>query len=323
VIASGPGVGTVEFVKRVSRGLVLLVCCLLLVACGGGGSPATTSTAVPASKKQVVVTTSIIADFVTVIGATAVDVKTLVPQNADPRTYVLTSSDVTALTNADLVLKNGLGLEPWLDEFVKTAELRGPVKTVSAGSSTRLDETGTVDPHAWVSPSNARIMVSNVRQALGELVPDAATGFVASERAYDASMDSLITYTRRVTQPVQQRPLVYVDEPLGYFCDEFQLSCKGVSAAEVVKPGGASTAQITSLLNQVRDAKAAAIVIGDDVPLAIVDNIRSNAVNTTSARVTSGADALNVESVGDGNSRHPDYLSLVRDIADLLSTSLR
>jgi ABC-type Zn uptake system ZnuABC Zn-binding protein ZnuA len=325
VIASGAGVGTVGFVKRFFSTVAVLLCCALLTACGGGGggSATTTTPAAPKSKKQVVVTTSIIADFVSVISASQVDIKTLVPQNADPRTYVLTSNDVTALTNADLIIRNGLGLEPWLDDFVKTAELRGPVATATAGTSTRVDTSGAVDPHVWVSPSNARIMVSNLRQALGTLVPDSLNAFLAGERAYDASLDSTISYARRVTQTVQTRQLVYVGEPLGYFCDEFQLTCTEVSAADVTKSTPATTAQITALLNAVKNARAVAIVVGEDVPLAIVDSIKSNAVNTTSARVTSGVDALNVASVGDGNTRHPDYLSLVRDVADLLSTNLR
>jgi zinc/manganese transport system substrate-binding protein/manganese/iron transport system substrate-binding protein len=271
----------------------------------------------------VVVSNSILADFVSVLSAGRVDITVLVPQNTDPRKYVLTSSDVTALSNADLVVENGLGLEPWLDTFLQSADLRGSVKSATLGTSTRIDETGTVDPFVWVSPSNARIMVSNIRVALAALLPDSASAFQSAERAYDATLDSTISYVRRVMDPVKQRRLVYVGVPLGYFCDEFALSCTGVSTAGVTSATPATTAEIAKLLTAVKDAKAAAIVVADDVPPAIVDNIKANAVNTTRARVTSGADGLTVTSVGDGNSRHPDYLSLQRDIADLLSTNLR
>lgn len=324
MIALEGGVGTVGRVKRLSLGLALAMSAALLTACGGGGGGSTTTSAAPvAAKKRVVVTNSILADFVAVVGASLVDIKVLVPQNADPRTYVLTSDDVTAVTNADLVIKNGLGLEPWLDEFQKTADLRGRVATVSAGVTPRMDENNVVDPFIWVSPSNGRVMVSNVRTALEQLIPESAVAFQASERAYDASMDNAIAYARRVTEPVKQRQLVYVGEPLGYYCDEFQLLCKGVSVADVTRKTPASPAEVNKLLASVRDAKAAAIVVGADVPNSIVDSIRSNAVNTTRARVTSGADSLTVRSVGDASTQNADYLTLQRDIADLLSANLR
>jgi ABC-type Zn uptake system ZnuABC Zn-binding protein ZnuA len=308
--------------KRVLAACV--VCVTLLSACGGaGGTTATTAAPVtaPVAKKSVVVTNSILGDFVSVIAAGQVNVTVLAPQNLDPRTYVLTPDDITKVTNADLLIENGLGLEPWFDTFVKTADLKGPVVKAANGITTRNDENGGVDPFIWVSPSNGRVMVANVSDALSSLLPDLKGNFQASERAYTANLDNTIAYERNVMSPVASNKLVYVGEPLGYFCDEFVLNCTAVSAVDVVKKSAPSNVQINKLVNGAKAvSNPAAIVISKDVPLAIVDNVKSAQPN---ARVVSGEDGLSVESVGDASTRHSDYLSLQRDIADTLSAQLR
>jgi ABC-type Zn uptake system ZnuABC Zn-binding protein ZnuA len=307
-------------VTRFFAAVSVVACCMTLGACGGASPSVSAPTEPPAAKKHVVVTNSILGDFVSVIGSSQIDLTVLTPQNVDPHDYELTSSDVTTIANADLLIENGLGLEPSFDDFIKKADLKGPVVKASTGISTRFNETGAVDPYIWVSPSNARVMVSNVREALAQLVPDAKTEFESNERAYDAQLDNVITYERQVMASVQSRKLAYVGEPLGYFCDEFHLACTAVNASDVTKKVPPTNAQVNAVLNAVKALDAAAIVVGPEVPKAIATNIQTL---VPTARVTSGDDALRVESVGDASTRHPDYLSLQRDIADLLSANLR
>jgi ABC-type Zn uptake system ZnuABC Zn-binding protein ZnuA len=306
---------------------------VVLASCGGGGSQATTTTAAPVAKKQVVVTTPVLGDFVDVISGGKVRVKVLAAQNTNVRTHVLTPSDVTAVATADLVIQNGLGLEPWFDGFIKTAEHKGPVVNATTGVDKRINETGATDPYAWVSPSNARVMVSNVKAALDALVPDASSTFAANERGYDAQIDSVIAYAQGALDDVQGRRLVYVGEPLGYFCEQFGVKCTGVPAAGATTTSSSTTsttapttsaaptaAQVTSTVNAIKAATPVAVVFGADVPASVVDATQKALPN---AKITSGEDALRVDSVGNQSKRHPNYLALERDITDLVSAQLR
>jgi ABC-type Zn uptake system ZnuABC Zn-binding protein ZnuA len=51
-----------------------------------------------------------------------VQVTQIVPAGVDPEIYVLTDADRQALAQADVVLANGLGLEPWLADALATRE---------------------------------------------------------------------------------------------------------------------------------------------------------------------------------------------------------
>lgn len=288
---------------------VLSLC--LLTGCGSSGEQTATSTTPPPAKLSVVVTNSVLAEFVRVLGGGQVNVRALVPQNGDVRNYVLTPDDVTDVANADLILSNGLGLEPWFDTFIKTADHRGVVASVTEGVDTRVDAvTKTTDPYAWVSPSNARVMIANIRNSLTQVSPNSASTFTASERAYDAQIDSVISYAQSATAPVRAKKLVYAGEPLGYFCQQFQMNCTGV----------AITGTPASVASSVQAANPVAVVFGPRLPSSVVDAVK---VAVPNAKITSAEDVIDVTSVGKQSKRHPDYLALQRDIADLLSAQLR
>jgi ABC-type Zn uptake system ZnuABC Zn-binding protein ZnuA len=63
---------------------------------------------------KVVATVAPLADWARQVGQERVQVTQIVPAGVDPKTYVLTDADRRALAEAQVVLANGLGLEPWL-----------------------------------------------------------------------------------------------------------------------------------------------------------------------------------------------------------------
>ena len=148
-------------IKRVPdpRVIVLpaLVLLFALAACsdGDGGEtpiPPTTApsaaatapppappTPAPAPERiQIVVTNNIIADWVENVGGDRVEVFSLLPIGADPHTFQPGARDVARVSDADLVLSIGLGLEEaWLHDLIENAK----------GDESAIIELGeTVDP---------------------------------------------------------------------------------------------------------------------------------------------------------------------------------
>ena len=96
-------------------------------------------TAAPAPDPlRVVVTNNIIADWVENVGGDRVDVFSLLPIGADPHTFQPGAGDVAKVSDADLVLSIGLGLEEsWLHELLENAR----------GDESAVVELGeTIDP---------------------------------------------------------------------------------------------------------------------------------------------------------------------------------
>ncbi len=73
---------------------------------------------VMAKTLNVVTSFSILGDITQQVGGDRVKVTTLVGPDGDPHTFEPSPKDSAALSKADVVVVNGLGLEGWLDRLV-------------------------------------------------------------------------------------------------------------------------------------------------------------------------------------------------------------
>ena len=165
--------------------LLVLVACAL-GACGGGddapGASAGPSTATAAPVVRVVTTTTQLTDFATVIGGERIEVYGVVRPNVDPHDYEPTPADLEAVRHADVIVRNGVGLEHWFDDVVDSSGTDGTVVDASQGIAIRggaadgheggdapadeADEHDEGDPHIWFDPANAEQMVRTLAAAL-------------------------------------------------------------------------------------------------------------------------------------------------------------
>ena len=73
----------------------------------------------------VVATFSILGDMVERIGGEHVSVKTLVGPDGDTHVYQPTPADARAVSEATILVVNGLQFEGWLDRLVDASDFRG------------------------------------------------------------------------------------------------------------------------------------------------------------------------------------------------------
>ncbi|HEX2421415.1 MAG TPA: zinc ABC transporter substrate-binding protein, partial [Acidimicrobiia bacterium] len=76
-----------------------------------GISSCTTSSPQDSDRISVVATTGIIGDVIENVGGKAIDLATLIPTGVDPHEYAPSAQQVAAISSADFVFANGLGLE--------------------------------------------------------------------------------------------------------------------------------------------------------------------------------------------------------------------
>ena len=106
---------------------------LLLAACGGG-------TADDDGRLQVVATTTQIGDFARNVGGDLVSLTVLMQANQDAHDFEPTPSQLRALSSADVVLRNGIGLDTFVLKAIESSSRTESV-IVSDGLSLR-DATG-------------------------------------------------------------------------------------------------------------------------------------------------------------------------------------
>jgi zinc/manganese transport system substrate-binding protein len=123
-------------------------------------------------KLRVLTTVAPLYSFTKNIAGDAAHVKSLLPSGVGPHEYSLSPGNAKEIADADVILKNGIGLEPWLDNMLLSSgeSLRRNGKKFVVDTSIGT-EIINGDPHIWLSPRNAIIQVRNIRDALVQADP--------------------------------------------------------------------------------------------------------------------------------------------------------
>lgn len=164
--------------------------------------------------------------------------------------YQLTAGDVRRLADADILLVNGAGMEPFLG---KVAQQSPKVRVVAVSEGIPLLEG---NPHVWVSLEGARRQTDNIAAALAAADPDQADAFRANAAAYNASLSALEAKMRVALAPYAGTPIVTFHEAFPYFARDFGLDLAGVIEREPGAEPSARELADTVKLVRARQVKA-------------------------------------------------------------------
>jgi zinc/manganese transport system substrate-binding protein len=193
--------------------------------------------AAPAGPPQVVASFSILGDLVRQLAGPGVALRTLLGPEADPHDYAPRPSDAALLREATLIVRNGLGLEPWLDRLLRAAPPRGRVLTLGE-TITPLALPRGPDPHAWLDPRLAMTYVRALAEALA-VPPDA---YLARLERLDAELAAVYA-----ALPAERRVFAVGHAAFGYLAARYGL--------EVLTPAGRSAAAVAAFIRAIRERR--------------------------------------------------------------------
>ena len=236
------------------------------------GLPLVPIAARAATPLRVVASFSIIADMVAQIGGPHVAVASLVGPGEDMHAYQPRPSDAQAVATADLMVINGLGLEPWAERLATAAGYRKPGVVASRGVKAlvgghrhhgggQAHDHGAFDPHAWQDVANARLYAANIRDGLVAADPARAADYREVAAAYIARLDALDLDIKAAYLPIPraQRLIVTSHEAFNYYGDAY--------AVDFLAPRGLSTdhepsaKEIAALVGQIRAERVRALFL--------------------------------------------------------------
>ncbi len=176
----------------------------------------------------VVVTVGPQEEFVKKVGGDKVNVTVMVPPGADPHTYEPLPNQMKQVQNALIYYQVGSGIEfeiTWMDRI---ASMNPKMKLVNTSTgivlipNTAEQEDGS-DPHVWVSPRNAKIMVQNIYQSLVEADPQNKDYYTKNRDEYFKQLDELDNnITQTLSGKTNTKIMVY-HPSWGYFCKDYNL----------------------------------------------------------------------------------------------------
>ena len=263
---------------------------------------------------NVVASFSILGDFVRNVGGDRVNVTTLVGPDGDVHVYTPAPSDAQRIAGAKLMIINGLGLEGWLPRLLQSSGSKASIVVATQGIAP-LKIGSDADPHAWQSVANARIYVTNIRDALVAADPADASAFRANAEGYLTKLYALDREVREAIAQIPQnsRKVISTHDAFGYFAQAYGIEF--IAPLGVSTESEASARDIAGIITEIKTRKIPAVFLENISDPRLIRRISAE----TGARVggTLYSDGLTAEK-GDA----PTYIDMVRHNIKALTSAL-
>jgi ABC-type Zn uptake system ZnuABC Zn-binding protein ZnuA len=201
---------------------------LVLVGCRGSTLRQAQGGSIPHhdNKIKVITTFSTLNSFVEGVGGEYVSVRNLVPVGASPETYQPAPQDIAALSQAQLLVQNGGGIEVWLEPTLANASNASVKRLVLSDGLPKIGN----NPHLWMDPVLARAYTEKIRAALASMDPAHARQYAQNARAYEAQLAALQRdIAAQIAKiPPQHRAMIIFHNAFDYYNRRFGIQTVGV-----------------------------------------------------------------------------------------------
>ena len=263
----------------------VLAIVLILVACGSSATVTPRAANAPESgvgnpaaqdlpTLKVVTTVSPITSIVENIGGTRIELEGIVPEGVNSHTFAPAPSVARIVSQADLIVINGLSLEEPTLEMAKANKKSGAV-VLSLGDQaisreqwqfdfTFPESGGQPNPHLWPDPLLALRYAELVAEQLAELDPANTDYYASNLEEFRHRIDSLDQGISAAvaTIPEPNRKLITYHDSWAYFALRYDMEVIGaVQPSNFSEP---SVKEVAQLIDQLRELNVPA-VFGSEV----------------------------------------------------------
>ncbi len=318
------------------RALLISAAAVLALALA---APAVAQTGKPI---PVVATFSILGDMVKHIGGKHVAVTTLVGPDGDTHVYQPTPADARAVSEAKILVVNGLQFEGWLDRLIDASDFRG-VRVVATdgieplaaehgsdphardgeaghdkhagGDDHGHHDHGAFDPHAWQSVRNATVYAANIAAALARADPGNSGTYHRNRDAYVNRLEALDSEIHRIVArlPAGRRTVVTSHDAFRYFGHNYGLTF--IAPQGLSTESEASAKDVARLVRQIREQGIRAMFVENITDPRLLKRIAEETGASIGGTLYPGA-----LSGPDGPA--PTYLDMMRHNATTIAQAL-
>lgn len=193
------------------------------------------------------------------------EVDNLLPPGTEPHDFQFSPREIRKLEAADIVVVNGLHLESWLEQAIKSSTHEKVIVEAAAGLKSELiygepyldvgrpsapgwPVSNAPNPHIWLDPRLAEHEVTNILAAFSKADPANAAGYNRNAGKYIARLEKLDAAFSSALAPFKGRPIITFHDAFPYFARRYGLRVAGV--VEQV-PDVQPSPKYLSVLNQV------------------------------------------------------------------------
>lgn len=216
-------------------------------------------------------------DFTKRLGGGRVAVHMVIPAGIDAHDFEPTAKQVGEISDSDLFVYNGLGLEHWAENFI--AQLPSEVTVVETSKGVAVhtmeealagedhdhdhdhdheDEAtagdghnheGGYDPHIWTDPNKALEQASHILNALIQKDPEGEALYRENFEGLKADFLALDQAYAAALKDFKQRKIVVGHASFAYMAERYQLTQLAISGiSPMEEPSAAALGKLTKLI---------------------------------------------------------------------------
>lgn len=236
---------------------------------------------------NVATTVAPISSIVRNVGGARIDIHGVVPDGTNSHTFEPAPSDAILLSQADMVIVNGLFLEEPTIELAE-ANLKENAAIYRLGENTITEddwafdfsfpeEDGHPNPHLWINVPYAMTYAELTNDWLAERDPDNAASYQENLDRYLAVLTRLDQGIMAAVQtiPEQNRKLLTYHDSYAYFARHYGMTVIGaVQPSDFSEP---SPRDVAGLIDQIKEEQVPAVFGSEVFPSDVLEQIAEEA----------------------------------------------
>lgn len=268
------------------------------------------------SSKKIISSSFVGYDFVRAISGNDSDVSMLLKPGAEAHSFEPTPEDIIDIKNADLFIYTGGESETWIKKLLenneipkeKTLQLMDFIElkkeeTPKGSEESENDDNDEYDEHIWTSLTNAKIILTEIKNKLISLYPEKEQLFEENYKNYFERLEKIDKEIKNVVSKSDKNELIFGDRfPFRYFVDEYDL--KYYAAFPGCSEQTEASSNTISLLVKEAKEKDIHVVLkieltSDKLAKTIADELNAKVLELNSAHNISQTDFENGKTFAD------------------------
>ncbi len=265
------------------------------------------------TKPTVLASASMWADMAKELGGDHINVDLIVPRGSDPHMYEPTPGDAKKVSDADLILINGLTFEGWINDLIANSGTEAETITITQYVTPISSDVykAATDPHAWMDVRNGIKYCQSIHEAFVKLLPNKKEELKTLYDAYIKELEQLHGYINMsiASIPESQRVLITSHDAFKYFGDAYGVKLEAIQG--ISTEAEAQFSDMERVTDAIKKYKVPAIFIESTINPKMLKQIAED------NGVTIGGE-LFADSLGDENASSGTYIGMLKYNTDTI-----
>ncbi|MCF6765117.1 zinc ABC transporter substrate-binding protein [Thiotrichales bacterium 19S3-7] len=172
---------------------------------------------------QVVAAENFYGSLAKTIGGKYVKVTSIISNpNSDPHLFSTSAKTMITLSNAQVLIYNGLNYDPWIKQILASVKVPSVINV-----SVLMNIKSGSNPHIWYNPNTFPTLAKKLVAVYSNLEPENKNYFKENFTAFMKQYHRIFLYIDQLKTKTNQLPVTATEPVFGYMADALGMDMKG------------------------------------------------------------------------------------------------